>query len=250
MRNAAAHASSTGANFIECEELPGHHLPPIRSLIASSPDESYPEMASSIANDVNFFMNNFTAEEAEDYSGVYDLDALRSFQLATTYCLTCSEDSSEGDFDPSRECFMADLADERNDGAPSNDGDGGADAQAKQPVVLPAAPSSSSSAARQAQLAQLNELQAKLDEQRQQTQELRAALEQQRTARGDNVDKSPELQTAGEKLVAAAYLLQAMPEPSTPSGHNLRREAQELIEQAAVQQAESSASRMRSRAPE
>src|SRR6185437_13815539 len=36
----------------------------------------------------------------------------------------------------------------------------------------------------------------------------------------------------------------------TPSGRNLRREAQELIEQAAVQQAESSASHMRSRAPE
>src|SRR6185312_10313532 len=162
---------------------------------------------------------------------------------------------------------MADLADEQNDNAPSNDGDGGADARAKQPVVPPTAPSSSSSAARQAQLAQLNELQAKLDEQRQQTQELRAALEQQRTARGahaqvagrvareriladDNVDKSPELKTAGEKLVAVAYLLQAMPEPSTPSGRNLRREAQELIGQAAVLQAESSASRMRSRAPE
>ena len=53
----------------------------------------------------------------------------------------------------------------------------------------------------------------------------------------DNVNKPPELKTAGEKLVAAAYLLQAMPEPSTPSGRNLRREAQELIEQAAVQQA-------------
>ena len=117
------------------------------AAIASSPDESYPETASSIAGDVNFFMNNFTAEEAEDYSGVRDPNALRSFQLATAYCLTSSEYSSEGDFDPSRECFMADLADEQNDNAPSNDGDGGADAQAKQPVVPPAAPSSSSSAA-------------------------------------------------------------------------------------------------------
>ena len=149
---------------------------------------------------------------------------------------------------------MVQLADEQNDNAPSNHGDGGADAQANQSVVPPAAPSSSSSAARQAQLAQLKELQAKLDEQRQQTQELRTALEQQRTARGahaqaagrvarerilanDNVDKPPELKTAGEKLIAAAYLLQAMPEPSTPSGRNLHREAQELIEQAAMQQA-------------
>src|SRR6185295_18654985 len=109
------------------------------------------------------------------------------------------------------------------------------------PVVPPAAPSSSSSsAAWQTQLAQLKELQAKLDEQRQQTQELRTVLEQQRTARGahaqaagrvareriladDNVDKPPELKTAGEKLVTSAYLLLAMPKPLMTSGHNLRR---------------------------
>ena len=162
---------------------------------------------------------------------------------------------------------MVQLADGQNNGAPGNDGNGGADAQANQDVVLVATPSSSSSsAAWQAQLAQLKELQAKLDEQRRQTQELRTPLEQQRTARGahvqaaarvareriladDNVDKPPELKTAGEKLVVAAYLLQAMPEPYTTSGRNLCREAQALIEQAAVQQAESSASRMRSIAP-
>jgi hypothetical protein len=40
-----------------------------------------------------------------------------------------------------------------------------------------------------------------------------------------------------------------MPEPSTTEGHNLRNEAKVLIEQAAVQQAESSASRMRSAVP-
>ena len=79
MRNAAAHASSTGANFIKHEEMPGHHLLSICILIKSSPDKSYPETASSIADDVNFFMNNFTAEEAEDYSGVRDPDALCSF---------------------------------------------------------------------------------------------------------------------------------------------------------------------------
>jgi hypothetical protein len=155
MRNTATrtYASSISTNFTEYEDLPGHHLLSIRNLIASSPDESYPETASSIADDINFFMNNFTAEEAEDYSGVCDPDALRSFQLATAYCLTCSDDSSEGDFDPSRECFMVQLTDEQNDNAPSNDGDGEADAQANQPVVLPAALSSSSLAARHAQLA-------------------------------------------------------------------------------------------------
>ena len=73
-------------------------------------------------------MNNFTAEEAEDYSGVRDPDAFCSFWLATACCLTCSEDSSEGDYDPTRECFMAELADGQNDNAPGNDGNGGADA--------------------------------------------------------------------------------------------------------------------------
>ena len=81
------------------------------------------------------------------------------------YCLTCSEDASEGDYDPTRACFMVELVDEQIDDALGNYGNGGADAQANQPVVPAAAPSSSSSsAARQAQLAQLKELQAKLDE--------------------------------------------------------------------------------------
>jgi len=81
MHNTAArtYAFSINTNFTEYEDLPGHHLLSIRNLIASSPDESYPETASSITDDINFFMNNFTAEEAEDYSGICDPDALRSF---------------------------------------------------------------------------------------------------------------------------------------------------------------------------
>ena len=102
MHNAATYASSISTNFTEYEDLPGHHLLSIRNLIASSPDDSYNKTASSIADDISLFMDNFTAEEAEDYSGVRDPDALRSFQLVTAYCLTRSEDSSEGDYDPTR----------------------------------------------------------------------------------------------------------------------------------------------------
>jgi hypothetical protein len=58
----------------------------------------------------------------------------------------------------------------------------------------------------------------------------------------DNPDTTPR---ASQKLIAAATLLRAMPAPSTPEARNLHREAQALIEQAAVQQAESSASRIR-----
>jgi hypothetical protein len=58
----------------------------------------------------------------------------------------------------------------------------------------------------------------------------------------DNPDTPPR---ASQKLIAAATLLRSMPAPSTPEARNLHREAQALIEQAAVQQAESSVSRIR-----
>ena len=54
------------------------------------------------------------------------------------------------------------------------------------------------------------------------------------------------LPRASQKITAAALLIRAMPEPSTPEGRNLRKEAQVLLEEDAVQQAESSASRLRS----
>jgi hypothetical protein len=60
-----------------------------------------------------------------------------------------------------------------------------------------------------------------------------------------NVDNPDTPLRASQKLITAATLLRAMPAPSTPEARNLHREAQALIEQAAVQQAESSASRIR-----
>jgi hypothetical protein len=59
-----------------------------------------------------------------------------------------------------------------------------------------------------------------------------------------NVDDPNTPPRASQKLIAAATLL-AMPAPLTPEARNLHREAQALIEQAAAQQAESSASRIR-----
>jgi hypothetical protein len=60
-----------------------------------------------------------------------------------------------------------------------------------------------------------------------------------------NVDDPNTPLCATQKLIAAATLLRAMLAPSTPEARNLHREAQALIEQVAVQQAESSASRIR-----
>jgi hypothetical protein len=55
----------------------------------------------------------------------------------------------------------------------------------------------------------------------------------------DNPNTPPRV---SQKLIAAATLLRAMPAPSMPKARNLHCEAQALIEQAAVQQTESSAS--------
>jgi hypothetical protein len=60
-----------------------------------------------------------------------------------------------------------------------------------------------------------------------------------------NVDDQHTPPRASQKLIAAVTLLRAMPEASTPEAHNLHREAQALIKQAVVQQAESSVSRIR-----
>jgi hypothetical protein len=58
----------------------------------------------------------------------------------------------------------------------------------------------------------------------------------------NNPNTSPR---ASQKLIAAATLLRAMPALSTPEAQYLHREAHALIEQAAVQQAERSVSRIR-----
>jgi hypothetical protein len=108
-----------------------------------------------------------------------------------------------------------------------------------------------------AQLAQAHELEAKLAEEYRAVWLLRASIAGEASARElgrqardrintdfdvDNPNTPPR---ARQKLIAAATLLRAMPAPSTPEARNLHREAQALIEQAAVQQAESSASRIR-----
>ena len=86
-----------------------------------------------------------------------------SFQAAADYCLTYSDDSSEGDYDPTRECFMVELG-EHNDDA-LND-------EANAPPVVPAAfrpATSANSGMQQAQLAQHQELEAKLEEEHRQS---------------------------------------------------------------------------------
>jgi hypothetical protein len=111
-------------------------------------------------------------------------------------------------------------------------------------------------------LAQPRELEAKLAEEYRAVRLLRDSIASEASARGEraselgrqardrinadfNVDDSSTPPRASQKLIAAATLLRAMAAPSTPEARNLHREAQAIIEQAAVQQDESSASRIR-----
>jgi hypothetical protein len=112
------------------------------------------------------------------------------------------------------------------------------------------------------QLAQARELEAKLAEEYRTVRLLCASMAGEAFARRErarelgrqardrinadfNVDNPDTPPRASQKLIAAATLLRAMPTPSTPEERNLHREAQALIEQAAVQQAERLASRIR-----
>jgi hypothetical protein len=112
------------------------------------------------------------------------------------------------------------------------------------------------------QLAQARELEAKLAEEYRAVRLLHASIAGEASARGErvrelgkqacerinadfNVDDPNTPPRVSQKLIAAVTLLRAMPAPMTPEAQNLHREAQALIEQAAVQQVESSVSCIR-----
>jgi len=92
------------------EDLPGHHLLSARNLIASRPDSSYPD-----STDEGSVLVQDRVNPEWDYSGIRDVGAFLSFQAAADYCLTCSDDSSEGDYDPTREYFVAVLGEDNGD---------------------------------------------------------------------------------------------------------------------------------------
>jgi hypothetical protein len=191
----------------------------------------------------------------------------RRFLDATDYWFDYSGNSSAGSYDPARECCVV-IA---NDPASAADVAGAGDGEV--PPALgtgphmaagPSAPSPSPprGADINAQLAQVRELEAKLAEEYRTVRLLRASIVGEASTRSErvrelgkqardringyfNVDDPDTPPRASQKLIAAVTLLRAMPAPSTPEARNLHRVLQALIEQAAVQQAESSASRIR-----
>jgi hypothetical protein len=189
----------------------------------------------------------------------------RRFLDAADYWFGYSDNSSAGSYDPARECFVLITNDQVNAVNVAEAGDGevppGPGAGPRQGAGPSAPPSAPPGGDVNAQLDQARELEAKLVEEYRTVRLLQASIAGEASARGErarelgrqarerinadsNVDDPNTPPRASQKLIAAATLLRAMP-ASTPEARNLHREAQALIEQAAVQQAESSASRIR-----
>jgi hypothetical protein len=191
----------------------------------------------------------------------------RRFLDAMDYWFGYYDDSIAGSYDPARECCVVIANDPANATSAAGADDGEvppALGTTSRLATGPSAPllSPPTGADINAQLAQACELEAKLVEEYRTVRLLRASMTGEASARGErarelgiqahdrinadfNIDNPDTPPRTSQKLIAAATLLRAMPAPSTPEVRNLHREAQALIEQAAVQQAESSASRIR-----
>jgi hypothetical protein len=189
------------------------------------------------------------------------------FLDAADYWLGYFDNSSAGSYDPTWECFVVIANDQANaaNAAEAGDGEvppnpGTGPHQGAGPSAPP--PSPLRGADINTQLAQARELEAKLVEEYHAVRLLRASIVGEDSARGErarelgkqarerinadfDVDNRSRPPRVSQKLIAATTLLRAMPAPSTPEARNLHRQVQALIEQAAVQQAESSASRIR-----
>jgi hypothetical protein len=202
-----------------------------------------------------------------DFSGLGDPSAMRDFMTACDYCLSdCSDGSrSLGDEDcgPSRECFHIDLGglSEGNHLGMPEDGD------LPRPVprvdilrelaVVPV-----QAGGHDPQLEQVRGVQARLDEGAGALEPIHRDVGQEwagqppagemrhlpqgfqhRITDDARMRPPPASSGVGQNLAAAAMLLRAMLEPSTTEGRRIQGELKNLLEDAAVRRAESSASR-------
>jgi hypothetical protein len=209
-----------------------------------------------------------------DFSGLSNPSAMRDFMTACDYCLSdCSDDGHSLDDEgcgPSRECFHVDLGghDEGNHlGMPEDDDPPGPAPRVdilRELAVVPVP-----AGGQDTQLEQIREMQAKLDEEAGQLVQLRQNIEQKwagRALSGEARHRAQDVQRhiaddararlppassgVGQNLAAAAMLLRAVPEPSTTEGRRIQGELKNLLEDAAVRRAESSASRRQGCPPE
>jgi hypothetical protein len=202
-----------------------------------------------------------------DFSRLGNPSAMQDFMTACDYCLSdcsdCSRSFGDEDCDPSRECFHVDLGGpgEGNHLGMLENGDPPRPAphvdilQDLAVVPVPAG-------GQDAQLEQIREVQARLDEGAGTLEQFRRNNGQEWADRApagearhlpqgiqlriaDDVRARPPLASSGvgQNLAIVAILLRAMPEPSTTEGRRIQGELKNLLEDAAVRRAGSSASR-------
>jgi hypothetical protein len=202
-----------------------------------------------------------------DFSGLHDPSAMRDFMSACDYCLSgCSDDDHSLDdegYDLSRECFHIDQGDHGEDnhlGMPEDENAPVSTSRVDIPRELAVVPVPAGG--QDTQLEQFREMQAKLDEEAEQLVQLRQNIEQEwvgRALAGGARHRARDIQRrivddaraglppafsgAGQNLATAAMLLRTMSEPSTTEGRRIQGELKNLLEDATVRRAESSASR-------
>jgi hypothetical protein len=160
-------------------------------------------------------------------------------------------DSADDSYDPTHECFHI-------DGAIASDSEaeaaiGGRNATPPH-VELPGVRDEAQflGAAQGAQLEQIQELQAKLDEERENMRLLQQTLEWERATRArgegarerardvnrriieDRAGEPPVFNRASQNVIVAAMLLRNMPKPSTPEARRARDEIRGLLEAATL----------------
>jgi hypothetical protein len=209
-----------------------------------------------------------------DFSGLCAPSAMRDFMTACDYCLSdCSDDGhSLGDegCGPSRECFHVDLGghDEGNHlGMPEDDDPPGPASRVdilRELAMVPVP-----TGGQDTQLEKIREMQAKLDEEAGKLVQLWQNIQQEwadralagkachqawdvqrRIADDARARLPPASSGVGQNLAAAAILLRAMPEPSTTEGWRIKGELKNLLKDAVVRWAESSASQWQGCPPE
>jgi hypothetical protein len=204
-----------------------------------------------------------------DFSGLRDPSAMRDFMSACDYCLSGYSDDGhslddEG-YDPSHECFHIDQGDHDEGNHLGMPGDDDAPVPASR-VEIPRelAVVRVPMEGQDTQLEQLREMQAKLDKETGRLVQLRQNIEQEwadralaggarhraRDVQRRIIDDAraglpPAFSGAGQNLAAAVMLLRTMPGPSTTEGRRIQGELKDLIENATVRRAESSASQGR-----